>query len=131
MRKNLEKLLFESPVSANKISKDTGIPSSTVRDYRNGIIELGDIALKRAEILNKYYKEVVNVDNKTWTIKGYTVELVDFDYDLKQIVVKKGDNIKHTITPSSLNDMYDMIQSLNKGDDMSYWEDDDGNTINL
>src|SRR5690625_3701641 len=130
MRSNIERLLFESRVSANKISKDTGIPATTIRDYRNGIIEIDNMALKRAEILSKYYEEVIALNN-TWTVKGHKVELVDFDHDLKQIVVSKDGEVKHTITPPTLNDMYDMIQALNKGDDMQYWIDDNDNYINL
>src|SRR5690625_3213781 len=63
-----------------------------------------------------------------WIRSGYTVEKVEFDYDLKEFEVRQGDKVQ-TISPATIEDMEDIIDALNDGEDVNGWEDGIGNTI--
>lgn len=73
------------------------------------------------------------MDNlKTWERKGYTVEEKEFDYDLHQFeVIKDNGEVIGTITPGSIEDMNQIIEDLDNGEDVDGWEDGNGNTINI
>ncbi len=58
MRKNIIKLI-ESSVPALQVSKATGIPQNTVYRIFKGEASLDNITLKNAELLNKFYEDVV------------------------------------------------------------------------
>lgn len=60
MRENIIKLI-ESGIPALKVSKLTGIPQNTVYRIFKGEAALDNITLKNAELLNKFYEEVVQV----------------------------------------------------------------------
>jgi len=49
------KKLLDSDISAYKIAKDTGIPQPNITNLRNGKREIGNLSLRVAEILGKYY----------------------------------------------------------------------------
>ena len=58
MRENIIKLI-ESSVPALQVSKETGIPQNTVYRIFKGEASLDNITLKNAELLNKFYEEVI------------------------------------------------------------------------
>jgi len=58
MRENIIKLI-ESNIPALQVSKATGIPQNTVYRIFKGEASLDNITLKNAELLNKFYEEVV------------------------------------------------------------------------
>lgn len=55
MRKNIEKLIFESGESMYKISMETGIAQSTLSDFKKGKTTLDTMKFINAEKLNEYY----------------------------------------------------------------------------
>jgi len=65
---------------------------------------------------------------RTWERKWYTVEMVDHDYDLKAFEVIQGDKVQ-TIYPATIEDMEQIIEDLDNGEDVGGWEDGNGNTI--
>lgn len=65
---------------------------------------------------------------KVWERKGYTVEMVEYDYDLKAFEVVQGDKVQ-TIYPATIEDMEQIIIDLDNGEDVDGWEDGLGNTI--
>lgn len=65
---------------------------------------------------------------RTWEREGYTVEMVDFDGDLKEFEVVQGEDVQ-TITPDSIEVMHQIIADLDNGEDVDGWEDGNGNTI--
>ncbi len=68
---------------------------------------------------------------KIWERKGYTVEEKEFDYDLHQFEVIKDGEVIATITPGSIEDMNQIIEDLDNGEDVDGWEDGNGNTISI
>lgn len=68
---------------------------------------------------------------KVWEREGYRVEEKEFDYDLHQFdVIKNGETIA-TITPATIEDMKQIIEDLDAGEDVDGWEDGNGNTISI
>lgn len=65
---------------------------------------------------------------RTWERSGYTVEMVDFDYDLKAFEVVQGDKVQ-TIYPATIEDMQAIIDDLDAGECVDGWEDGLGNTV--
>jgi len=65
---------------------------------------------------------------RTWERNGYTVEMVEWDYDLKAFEVIQGENTQ-TIVPATIEDMQAIIEDLDNGEDVDGWEDGNGNTI--
>lgn len=65
---------------------------------------------------------------RTWEREGYTVEMIDFDHDLKAFEVIQGDKIQ-TIYPPTIESMEQIIEDLDNGEDVNGWEDGMGNTI--
>lgn len=65
---------------------------------------------------------------RVWKREGYTVEMVEFDYDLKQFEVRQGDKVQ-IITPATIEDMETIIQDLDSGVDVDGWENGIGGTI--
>ena len=70
------------------------------------------------------------MENRTWVKEGYTVEMVDFDYDLKQFEVRQGEEVQ-VITPATIEDMEMIIQDLDNGEDVDGWEDGNGGIITI
>lgn len=65
---------------------------------------------------------------RTWNREGYTVEMVEYDHDLKAFEVVQGDKVQ-TIYPATIEDMEQIIKDLDAGVDVDGWEDGLGNTI--
>lgn len=65
---------------------------------------------------------------RTWKRKNYTVEMVDFDYNLKAFEIRQGDKIQ-TIYPADIEEMELIIADLDAGEDVAGWEDGLGNMI--
>lgn len=55
MKENIKKLLTNGEISIYRISKDTGIAQSTLRDYANEKTKIGNMKLDFALKLNEYY----------------------------------------------------------------------------
>lgn len=69
---------------------------------------------------------------KVWQREGYEVVEVEFDYDLHEfMVIKEGGDVIATITPGSIEDMQQIINELDNGEDVDGWEDGKGNTIDI
>lgn len=60
MRKNIERLI-SSGIAPLKVSKATGIPQNTCYRIFKGEASLDNITLKNAELLNKFYEEMVKM----------------------------------------------------------------------
>jgi hypothetical protein len=67
----------------------------------------------------------------TWHRAGYEVQEKEFDYDLHAFDVVKGSVVIATITPGTIEDMKQIIEDLNNGEDVDGWEDGQGNTISI
>nr|AGQ45469.1 hypothetical protein [Bacillaceae bacterium JMAK1] len=68
---------------------------------------------------------------QTWKRKGYTVEEIEFDFDLHHFqVIKEGETIA-TICPQTIENMNEIKYDLNNGEDVDDWEDGFGNTISI
>lgn len=73
---------------------------------------------------------------RTWQREGYKVVEIDFDGDLHEFEIIKQDYIEDdelvaTITPSTIEDMEQIIMDLDSGEDVVGWEDGKGNTISI
>lgn len=68
---------------------------------------------------------------KVWERKGYRVEETEFDRDLHQFDVIKNEEVIATITPATIEDMKQIIEDLDAGEDVDGWEDGNGNTISI
>ncbi|MGG4039882.1 hypothetical protein [Heyndrickxia ginsengihumi] len=68
---------------------------------------------------------------RTWEREGYTVVEKEFDYDLHEFEVVKGEEVVATITPSDIENMNEIIEALDAGEDVNGWEDGSGNTISV
>lgn len=78
--------------------------------------------------VNKY-EEQEERKMKTWEREGYIVEEVEFDGDLHEFNVIKNGEVIATITPADIDDMKQIIEDLDNGEDVNGWEDGMGNTI--
>lgn len=67
----------------------------------------------------------------TWEREGYTVKERRFDHDLHVFDVIKNDEVIATITPATIEDMLQIIEDLDNGEDVDGWEDGMGNTIRV
>lgn len=65
---------------------------------------------------------------RTWEREGYTVEMVEHDFDLKAFEVIQGETVQ-TIYPATIEDMQSIIDDLDAGEDVNGWEDGLGNLI--
>jgi len=68
---------------------------------------------------------------RTWEREGYIVVEKEFDYDLHEFEVVKGEEVVATITPSDIENMNEIIEALDAGEDVNGWEDGSGNTISV
>ena len=68
---------------------------------------------------------------KKWTREGYTIEMIDFDFDLKHFLVKQENGMTHTIAPATIEDMKEIVKALDNGEDVDGWEDGKWNTISI
>lgn len=68
---------------------------------------------------------------KTWERNTYIVEEKEFDGDLHEFDVVKDGEVIATINPETIEDMNQIIEDLDAGEDVDGWEDGNGNTINL
>lgn len=68
---------------------------------------------------------------RTWTREDYIVVEKEFDYDLHEFDVIKNNECIYTITPNDIQDMNEMIEALDNGEDINGWEDGNGNTISI
>lgn len=79
---------------------------------------------------NKRMRGAVN-KMRTWEREGYTVVEKDFDHDLHVFDVIKNGEVIATITPPDIEDMNQIIEDLDNGEDVNGWEDGMGNTISV
>ncbi|PEA83809.1 hypothetical protein [Bacillus pseudomycoides] len=68
---------------------------------------------------------------RTWNREGYQVEEVELDYDLHAFEIVKDEEVIATITPDKIEDMHQIIEALDNGEDVNGWEDGMGNTISI
>ncbi|PFY13880.1 hypothetical protein [Bacillus pseudomycoides] len=68
---------------------------------------------------------------RTWNREGYQVVEIDFDFDLHAFEVIKDEELIATITPNTIEDMQQIIEALDNGEDVNGWEDGMGNTISI
>ncbi|MGE1217662.1 hypothetical protein [Bacillus toyonensis] len=66
---------------------------------------------------------------RIWEREGYKVVEENFDGELHAFAVIKGEEVVTTITPGTIEDMNQIIEDLNDGEDVNGWEDGMGNTI--
>lgn len=78
-----------------------------------------------------YYIAIVDASERTWLRDGYKVAAKEFDYDLLQFHVIENGKITGTISPDSITDMIDLVIDLDDGEDVSGWEDGNGNVISI
>ncbi len=58
MKENIKELLANKDITNYRISQETGIPQTTLSDYANGKIEIGNMKLDYALKLNDYYNKI-------------------------------------------------------------------------
>ncbi|PFW93922.1 hypothetical protein [Bacillus pseudomycoides] len=68
---------------------------------------------------------------RTWNREGYKVVEIEFDFDLHAFEVIKDEELIATITPNTIEDMEQIIEDLDNGEDVNGWEDGMGNTISF
>ncbi|PEI44624.1 hypothetical protein [Bacillus pseudomycoides] len=68
---------------------------------------------------------------RTWNREGYQVEEVELDYDLHAFEIVKDEEVIAKITPNTIEDMKQIIEDLDNGEDVNGWEDGMGNTISI
>mgnify|MGYP001241952546 CR=1 FL=1 len=66
---------------------------------------------------------------RIWERKGYMVVEKEFDHDLHEFDVVKDGEVIATITPADLEDMQQIVEALDAGENVNGWEDGMGNTI--
>lgn len=71
------------------------------------------------------------VKMKTWEREGYTVVEVEHNFDLHAFDIIKKEKVVATITPNTIEEMNQIIEDLNNGEDVNGWEDGMGNTISI
>ncbi|KAA0782577.1 hypothetical protein [Bacillus sp. BB56-3] len=71
------------------------------------------------------------VKMRTWEREGYKVVEVEHNFDLHAFDVIKKEEVVATITPNTIEDMNQIIEDLNKGEDVDGWDDGMGNTISI
>jgi len=82
MRENIKKLI-DSGIPALQVSKATGIPQNTVYRIFKGEASLDNITLKNAELLNKFYEEVI--------LMGILKTAQELHQSFESILSMKGD----------------------------------------
>lgn len=68
---------------------------------------------------------------RTWNREGYQVVEVELDHDLHAFEIVNDEEVIATITPNTIEDMKQIIEDLNNGEDVNGWEDGMGNTISI
>lgn len=68
---------------------------------------------------------------RIWKRNGYIVREVEFDGDLHEFEVVRNDEVIATITPATIEDMQQIIEDLDNGEDVDGWEDGMGNVISI
>lgn len=68
---------------------------------------------------------------RTWEREGYKVVEVEYNFDLHAFDVIKKEEVVATITPNTIEEMNQIIEDLNGGEDVDGWEDGMGNTISI
>lgn len=71
------------------------------------------------------------VKMRTWEREGYRVVEVEYNFDLHAFDVIKKEEVVATITPNTIEEMNQIIEDLNGGEDVDGWEDGMGNTISI
>ncbi|OUB76466.1 hypothetical protein COM94_16910 [Bacillus thuringiensis] len=71
------------------------------------------------------------VKMRTWEREGYKVVEVEHNFDLHAFDVIKKEKVVATITPNTIEEMNQIIEDLNDGEDVDGWEDGMGNTISI
>ncbi|PFX43534.1 hypothetical protein COL32_14495 [Bacillus pseudomycoides] len=68
---------------------------------------------------------------RTWNREGYKVVEIELDFDLHAFEVIKDEELIATITPNTIEDMQQIIEDLDNGENVNGWEDGMGNTISI
>ncbi|PDY73564.1 hypothetical protein [Bacillus cereus] len=71
------------------------------------------------------------VKMRTWEREGYKVVEVEYNFDLHAFDVIKKEEVVATITPNTIEEMNQIIEDLNGGEDVDGWEDGMGSTISI
>ena len=67
---------------------------------------------------------------RTWERENYKVVMVEYDFDLKAFAVLQ-DQEEQVIYPDDLEDMENIINDLDDGEDVDGWDDGMGNVIRI
>jgi len=62
IKRNIEKLLFESDVSMYEVSKETGIAQTSLSRYTRKETDINNMRLGHAIKLNDYYLKWIKID---------------------------------------------------------------------
>lgn len=123
--------ILSNVIGVKEAAVITGLAEGTIKNYcALGTIESKKIG--RTWVIDKQKLEEWEMSRnmKMWNRGTYTVEMIDYDMDLKGFEIVQGDNIQ-TIYPATLEDMEVIIADLDAGEDVNGWEDGMGNTINI
>jgi len=66
---------------------------------------------------------------KIWERNEYAVVEKEFDYELHEFDVVIGEKVVATITPGSIDEMNEIIESLDNGECVNGWDNGLGETI--
>src|SRR5690625_805821 len=130
MINNIKTLLSSDLLSNYKISKETGIAQSTLSDFTNGKIEIENMRLKYALLLNKVYEkyrgeievfdEAYEDKSRLTAIQSKIFALHNHYKDIEndQKVVEAWDELlklienETKIRQNSLNELHDIISKM-------------------
>lgn len=124
--KELITIMLENIIGVEEAAKILNLSPGTVKN-KCAAGELPAKKIGKTWVLDK--KILEGLQMKTWNREGYQVVEVSYNYDLHAFDVIKGDDVVATITPNTIEDMHQIIESLDNGDDVNGWEDGMGNTI--
>ena len=130
MINNIKTLLSSDLLSNYKISKETGIAQSTLSDFTNGKIEIENMRLKYALLLNKVYEkyrgeievfdEAYEDKSRLTAIQSKIFALHNHYKDIEndQKVVEAWDELlklienETKIRQNALNELHDIISKM-------------------
>ncbi len=122
IKRNIEKLLFESGLTNYQISKATGIAQTTLSRFTRKESDIENMSLKNALKLNKYYEEMNEM--KTWEFENYTV--------YEETDVLRFENEEGDVIGNVYKDEHNVEALINGANPIADgWEDGIGNTLDI
>ncbi|MFI8680419.1 helix-turn-helix domain-containing protein [Bacillus thuringiensis] len=120
--------MLENIIGVEEAADILGLSPGTVKN-KCAAGELPAKKIGKTWVLDKKILEGLTM--KIWERKGYTIVEVEHNYDLHAFEIIQNEEVVATITPNTIEDMNQIIEDLNNGEDVNGWEDGMGNTISI